>query len=107
MAKPFMFGTVGKLFQSSIFSACQIFKLGPQSRLPAAENIVPESTKFRWSDVKELKDMWFPIVRGMFMPNFDFGSTFVAEIFHFLLLRMRARAQSQKIGLFVDSAEIA
>ena len=56
-----------------------------------------------------LKDMWFPIVRGMFMPNFDFGSTFVAEILHFLLLRMRARAraQSQKIGLFVDSAEFA
>ena len=49
-----------------------------------------------------LKDMWFPNVRGMFMPNFDLGSTFVAEILHFLLLRMRARAQSQKIGLFVD-----
>ena len=54
-----------------------------------------------------LKDMLFPIVGGMFMPNFGFGSTFVAEIFHFLLLRMRARAQSQKIGLFVDSAEFA
>ncbi len=54
-----------------------------------------------------LKNIWFPIVRGMFMLNFDVGSTFVEEIFNFLLLRMRARAQSQKIGLFVDSAEFA
>ena len=53
-----MFGTFGKLFQSSIFSACKIFKLGPQSKLPEAENIVSESTKFRWSDVKELIEIW-------------------------------------------------
>ena len=54
IAKPFMFDTVGKLFQSPIFSACQIFELGPQSKLLAAENVVPESTKIRWWNVKEL-----------------------------------------------------
>ena len=40
--KPFKFGTVGKLFSRSIFLACQIFELGPESEIPAAENIVPE-----------------------------------------------------------------
>ena len=53
--KTLMFGIVGKLFQSSIFSACQIFKLGLESKLPAAENIVPECTKFGWWTLKELR----------------------------------------------------
>ena len=45
-AKPFIFDTVRKLFQSSIFSVCHIFELGTESKLPEAESIVPESTKF-------------------------------------------------------------
>ena len=49
-----MLDTVGKLFQSSIFPACQIFESGPESKLPAAEIIVPQSPKFCWGTVKEL-----------------------------------------------------
>ena len=53
--KPFKFGSVGKLFSRSIFLACRFLELGPESEIPAAENIVPEWTKFCWVDVKELR----------------------------------------------------
>ena len=47
-------GFVGKPSSRSIFSACQIFKLGPQSKLRHPKIVMPERMKFSWPVQKEL-----------------------------------------------------
>ena len=53
-----MFGFVGNLFSKSIFSAYQIFELGPQSKLWEPKVIIPESMKLDWPFKEELMDLW-------------------------------------------------
>ena len=43
-----MFGFVGKLFSRSIFSACQIFELGPQSKCWRTEIFLTGIEKSQW-----------------------------------------------------------
>ena len=54
-----MFGFVGKLFLCSIFSACQIYELGPQKKLRQSTNIVPNGTTLAGAVQKELKEGQF------------------------------------------------